>query len=263
MRRLTTGLIGLGLTASFGVAYGAPAQAAPAPQQPAAEKAQREHDLPNPLEDKRRALREEALSSVLSGDATTVQKDGSTVVKLGKAYAPADAAAQGNAKARTKLRAQQAAPKQVDQYVELEQERADKVFVILAEFGDERHPDFPDSDWASAEDAVQPQRFDGPLHNQIPEPDRRKDNTTIWQKDFSQQHYDDMYFADGKKDESLKTYYETQSSGRYTVDGEVSDWVKVRYNQARYGRTDEGAWDLVRDALDQWVADREAAGATP
>lgn len=263
MRRLTTGLIGLGLTASFGVAYAAPGQAAPAPQQPAAEKAQREHDLPNPLEDKRRALREEALSSVLSGDAKTVQKNGSTVVKLGKAYKPADAAAQNNAKARTKLRAQKAAPKQVDQYVELEQERADKVFVILAEFGDERHPDFPDSDWASAEDAVEPQRFDGPLHNQIPEPDRRKDNTTIWQKDFSQQHFDDMYFADGKKDESLKTYYETQSSGRYTVDGEVSDWVKVRYNQARYGRTDEGAWDLVRDALNQWVADREAAGATP
>ena len=27
--------------------------------------------------------------------------------------------------------------------------------------------------------------------------------------------------------ESLKTYYETQSSGRYSVDGEVTDWVKV------------------------------------
>ncbi|MEU8182577.1 immune inhibitor A domain-containing protein, partial [Micromonospora sp. NPDC049047] len=33
----------------------------------------------------------------------------------------------------------------------------------------------------------------------------------------------------------LHQYYEAQSSGRYTVDGEVTDWVKVRYNEARYG----------------------------
>jgi immune inhibitor A len=262
VRRLTTGLIGLGLTASFGVAYAAPGQAAPAPQQPAAEKAHREHELPNPLEDKRRALREEALAAVLSGDAKTVQRNGSTVVKLGKSYAPADAAARSNKKARSTLKGKKAQAKQVDQYVELEQERADKIFVVLAEFGDERHPDFPDSDWASAEDAVEPQRFDGPLHNQIPEPDRRKDNSTVWQKDFSQEHFQDLYFADGKKDESVKTYYETQSSGRYTVDGQVSDWVKVRYNQARYGRTDRGAWDLVRDALNSWVADQQAKGRT-
>ena len=37
--------------------------------------------------------------------------------------------------------------------------------------------------------------------------------------------------------ESLKTYYETQSSGRYSVDGLVTDWVKVHYNEARYGRS--------------------------
>ena len=33
----------------------------------------------------------------------------------------------------------------------------------------------------------------------------------------------------------MKKYYEKQSSGRYSVEGEVSDWVKVDYNEARYG----------------------------
>ncbi len=37
--------------------------------------------------------------------------------------------------------------------------------------------------------------------------------------------------------ESLKTYYERQSSGRYSVDGQVTDWVKVPFNEARYGRS--------------------------
>ena len=44
------------------------------------------------------------------------------------------------------------------------------------------------------------------------------------------------YFGTGRNVESLKTYYEKQSSGRYSVAGTVSDWVKVTYNQARYGQ---------------------------
>ena len=47
---------------------------------------------------------------------------------------------------------------------------------------------------ASTCPAPQPQTFDGPLHNQIPQPDRATDNTTIWQENFSQSHYEDMYF---------------------------------------------------------------------
>ena len=35
----------------------------------------------------------------------------------------------------------------------------------------------------------------------------------------------------------MKKYYEKQSSGRYSVDGLVTDWVKVKYNEARYGRS--------------------------
>ena len=40
-------------------------------------------ELPNPEEDKRRALREEAVKAVLNGEATPVQRGASTVVKLG------------------------------------------------------------------------------------------------------------------------------------------------------------------------------------
>ncbi|GID33421.1 hypothetical protein Abr02nite_84040 [Paractinoplanes brasiliensis] len=52
--------------------------------------------------------------------------------------------------------------------------------------------------------------------------------------------------------------------------GQVSDWVRVRYNEARYGRdcdvngvcTSEFMWELVKDAANQWVADQRAAGRT-
>ena len=35
-----------------------------------------------------------------------------------------------------------------------------------------------------------------PLHNQIPQPDRSVDNTTIWTADFSQPYYEDLLFDD-------------------------------------------------------------------
>ena len=63
------------------------------------------------------------------------------------------------------------------------------------------------------------------------------DNSTVWQADYNPAHFQQLYFGTGTGDESLKTYYETQSSGRYSVDGEVTDWVKVQYNEARYGRS--------------------------
>ena len=69
----------------------------------------------------------------------------------------------------------------------------------------------------------------------------------------------------------MKKYYEKQSSGRYSVDGKVTDWVKVQYNEARYGRSNgfpcggnvcNNTWVLVQDAVNQWVADQKAAGRT-
>ncbi|SHN32996.1 immune inhibitor A domain-containing protein [Cryptosporangium aurantiacum] len=149
---------------------------------------------------------------------------------------------------------------------QLSREKTDRVFVVLVEFGDERHPDFPDRD--THRGTPGPVTFDGPRHNRIPSPDRRRDNTTIWQPDYSPDHYRQLYFGPG---ESLRTYFEAQSSGRYSLTGQVTDWVRVRYNQARYGRSNgapcrrsvcANTWELVRDALDQWVADQHRRGRT-
>ncbi len=179
-----------------------------------------------------------------------------TVVKVGKGTSPAEAAREATRTSRPRP----ASRKAQNQYVELEQERADKIFVILAEFGNQRHPDFPDVD--TDPDTPGPTTFEGPLRNKIPEPDRTKDNSTVWQADYNRQHYQDLYFKNSKGAESVKTYYETQSSGRYTVDGVVSDWVKVPYNEARYGREDATTWNLIEDAVTAWIEQQHAAGKT-
>ncbi len=133
------------------------------------------------------------------------------------------------------------------QFVEMEQVKSDRIFAIIVEFGNARHESFPGG-------------TDGPLHNQIPKPDRTTDNSTIWQRDFNRAHYEDMYF------DKMARYYESQSSGRYSVEGEVTDWVLVPYNEARYGRDVCGrqicnnTWLLIHDAVNTWVKDRLAAG---
>lgn len=134
------------------------------------------------------------------------------------------------------------------QYVELGLEKTDRVFVIIAEFGNSIHPTYGGTP--------------GPQHNQIAQPNRAVDNTTIWQADFNKAHFEDMYFN------QMVDYYAEQSSGRYTIEGSVIDWVRVPFNEARYGSNLCGSnvcstvWYLIRDAINQWVADQKAAGMT-
>lgn len=188
-----------------------------------------EHDLEGPLSKTQEAQREEALNQVISGKTSVKNRDGSKVVQL--------KSKKGDSK-----------------YVELGREKTDKIFTILVEFGDQ-----VDSRYGG--DA-------GPLHNQIAKPDRKVDNSTAWQEDYDQQHFEDLYFGSGKGVDSVKTYYEKQSSGRYSVEGEVSDWVKVPYNEARYGNNACGdtncpsVWNVVSDGLNAWVAQQKAAGRT-
>lgn len=263
MRKIVAGLLAVSLATGLGGAVISPAlaSAVPAADTSAAvgtpDPVSLVDELPNPMEDKRRALREEAITGVINGELQAQEVNGSTVVKVGSAdREPAADNGARRSEAKTK-----------DQYVELERESTDRIFVILAEFGDERDPAYPDQDTAPL--IPGPAVFDGPLVNQIPEPDRAVDNSTKWIPDFSQEYFQKLYFGTDPGDESLKQYYESQSSGRYSVDGEVTDWVKVRYNEARYGRSDgfpcasnvcSNTWDLVRDAANQWVADQEAAG---
>jgi immune inhibitor A len=258
VRKLPAGLFSLALAATtgLGVAAASATNAATPPKQGSApiasEAAPAPDELSSPLEDKRRELRQEALTQVINGQAKPEQRNGSTVVKVGTKAAGAKGTK--NAKGR------------VDQYVELSREKTDRIFVVLAEFGNERHPNYPDQDTSASFPG--PARFDGPVHNQIPEPDRSVDNSTVWQADYTQQHFQDLYFGNGN---SVKKYYEKQSSGRYSVSGEVTDWVKVKYNEARYGRSNgypcagnvcNNTWSLIQDAVNQWVADQEAKGRT-
>jgi immune inhibitor A len=187
---------------------------------------------------------------VLRGKLKVRQRGASEVVKLGRTTA-----AQGQ-------------PAE-DQYVELAREKTDKIFVILAEFGNQRDPAYPDKD--TDPNTPGPTRFDGPLHNQIPQPDRTKDNRTIWEPDYNRAHFQKLYFGTGANDNSVKKWYEKQSSGRYSVDGTVTDWVKVPYNEARYGRSNGfpcagsvcgNSQDLIPDALNAWLAQQHAAGKT-
>ncbi|MFC5264872.1 immune inhibitor A domain-containing protein [Kribbella qitaiheensis] len=259
MRKVSAGLFSLALAATFGLSMSSAGNAAP-PRDvgtaPAASEASAPDELPNPQEDKRRELREEALTKVLNGTATAEKRGTSTVVKLGKKTAGAKG--QSSAKAA-----------KVDQYVELSREKTDRIFVVLAEFGNERHPSYPDQDTAPGTPG--PTTFEGPLHNAIPEPDRAVDNSTVWQANYSPEHFRQLYFGAGANVNSVKNYYEKQSSGRYSVDGTVTDWVKVQYNEARYGRSNgfpctgnvcNNTWALVRDSVNQWVADQKAAGRT-
>ncbi len=117
--------------------------------------------------------------------------------------------------------------------------------MVLAEFGTERDPRFPDRDTDPT--TAGPIVFDGPLHNAIPQPNRAVDNSTIWQADYNADYYRDLYFGETAGAQSLKQYYERQSSGRYSVDGMVTDWVKVHYNEARYGRSDDDPTDANGD----------------
>jgi immune inhibitor A len=192
-------------------------------------KGQEEHDLDGPLSKTQEAQRQEALEQVISGDAKVKERDGSKVVQL--------KSKKGDSK-----------------YVELGRERTDKIFTILVEFGDQINSEFGGTP--------------GPLHNQIAKPDRTKDNSTAWQADYNQKHFQDLYFGTGKKTESMKKFYEKASSGRYSVEGEVADWVKVPYNEARYGNNKCGqtncssVWNVVSDGLNAWVAQQKAAGRT-
>ena len=108
----------------------------------------------------------------------------------------------------------------------------EKIFVVLAEFGDVTHPAVPDDPEQS--DAT---TFDGPEHNDIPKPNRKKDNSTVWQANYDTDHFKNMYF------QRMRKFYEKESNGKYSIGGTVTEWVKVPFNEARYGR-DEAQHDL-------------------
>jgi immune inhibitor A len=225
------------LLALLAVAVSAAAGAGTAPARDARKDAgqTRAHNLPGPLTKEFEARREAAIELQLRGEAR------GKVVRLGK-----------------------------NKYVELAREKTDKVFVVIAEFGNTRHASFcdavdtdpaPPNPCAFPSDGS-PLTYEGPEHNKIPQPDRSVDNSTLWQADYNAAHYDNMYFN------RMAAYFERQSSNRYSVVGDVNGWVKVPFNEARYGRDFCGSivcnntWFLIRDAMAFWVQGQLASGKT-
>ena len=114
--------------------------------------------------------------------------------------------------------------------------KQDKIWTVLSEFSDVKH-------------------------GQIPQPDRSTDNSTYWESDFEVPHYEELFNGSG---ESMKTYYEDLSSGRYSVTNTVEDWVSVPGGLATYGANDVedtgGSWAFIADTVDAWYDAQLAAG---
>jgi immune inhibitor A len=130
------------------------------------------------------------------------------------------------------------------QYVELERVGEDPVWTVMGEFADFSH-------------------------NSIAEPDRSVDNTTIWTEDFSRDVFMDMLFAEGDDANSMRQFYIENSSNRYTVYGDVTDWVPLPGDACDYDDGDPGpgdayhVWQFLIDSINGWYDMQIAAGKTP
>jgi immune inhibitor A len=107
--------------------------------------------------------------------------------------------------------------------------------------------------------------FQDVKHNQIAQPDRTIDNTTLWVPDFSKAHMDGLLYDRTPGANSMANYYLEQSSGRYTIAGEATDWVTVPGVAADYDYPQRGraVWNFIKDSVNAWYADQIAAGKTP
>src|SRR5262245_18585133 len=129
------------------------------------------------------------------------------------------------------------------QYVELERTGEDSIWTLLVEFG----PNQATHNHGTLGN-INHGGTPGPLHNQIAEPDRSVDNTTIWANDFNRQHYLNTLFSETPGPPySMREFYIENSSNRYAVNGDVTDWTKVPFNEAAYGSDYCGSIVCVRD----------------
>jgi immune inhibitor A len=130
------------------------------------------------------------------------------------------------------------------QYVELTREGEGAIWTVLGEFAD-----FP--------------------HNNIAEPDRDFNNITIWVPDFSRDYYMNLLFNDSPGVNSMRNFYIEQSSNRYTVHGDATDWIPVPGVACDYDDGDPGpgdayhVWQFLIDTVNGWYDAQIAGGKTP
>ena len=258
MRKLIAALtvVGLGLTTFGALAPRPERRHRRAPASPRRRRPRPPHELPNPLEDKRRELKETAPSRRSSpARAQPQERNGSTVVKVGE----------------TSERGRRQRPRRAATSTSSSRTRAPTACSRCS------------SSSATSATRTTPTRTPTRTRpgrpastarstTRSPSPTARSTTPRIWQPDYSQDYFQNLYFGTGRGVESLKTYYEKQSSGRYSVDGDATAWVTVPYNEARYGRSNgfpcddvvcDNTWNLVEDGMNAWVAAQEAAGLTP
>jgi immune inhibitor A len=153
------------------------------------------------------------------------------------------------------------------QFVELAREGEDPVWTVLGEFNGE--------DTTCVYPGEEPWECTNPMHNMIAEPDRAVDNTTFWVEDFNRDHYLDMLFSEGKGVNSMRQFYIENSSNRYTVYGDVTDWAMVPNDACSYdddisnpgdAENPEGGnavWYFIRDTVNAWYQNELDAGKSP
>ena len=214
---------------SISAALAAPVAAAN-PHGKADGKGPKTDNIPGVLAKKQTAMKQKALELVAKGKTTA--KGANKVVQVAKG-----------------------------QYVELAQEGEDQILTFVAQFGDGQ----PTHNHGAL-GTVNHGGTNGPLHNQIPQPDRSVDNTTIWTPDFSQSYYQNLLFNKSQHP-SMANWYLEQSYGRFSVNGYVSDWLQVPNNEAAYGSNYCGdivcTRDIGRFLVDQaqaWCDEQTRAG---
>ena len=251
MSKFGAGLGSLGVALGLATAFAFTADAAPPAGTAGQPQGQVSDDLPNPEETKRRELREAAIKQVLAGrrrcrTATAARSSGWARPRLSPVRRPRTSTSSSRARRRT--RSSSCWPSS-----------ATSARPGLPGPGHEpEHPGAGDLQRAAAQQ--------DPGARPRPRTTRRSGRRTTTATTTSS-----STSARATASSRVKTYYERQSSGRYSVDGQVTDWVKVRYNEARYGRSDgypcatnvcSNTWDLIQDAIDTWVADQHAKGRT-
>lgn len=110
-----------------------------------------------------------------------------------------------------------------------------KILVLLVEF--------------TGSDTYHGVTYTGPEQNSVPQP-AADDNVNYWCEDFNTTHFEELLFSnDAMNGMTLKSFYEEQSGGLFTVDGYVSAWVQIQNHSEWYYGADsksggEGSDDL-------------------
>ena len=137
--------------------------------------------------------------------------------------------------------------------------------------------EFPNSDTFDAGPPWGVVTTTGPLHNQIPAPGPR-DNNSVWYKDATPALYNELYFGVGPKagviinhpnlgkvdlrGNTMANYYLEQSEGTFQPVGSVyPKWLQAAHSEGWYGADNASgnnnvrAQDLVREVIDGINAD--------